>query len=183
MIIAKSRHTIPNIIRLTIMVCCGLIFMSSTKSQEINYRAQSLFIYKFTKYVYWPEENTQGDFLIGVFGNSPVYEELELMASIKKASNEQDILIQNISLTDSLGHYQIIYISSSKSRQIKTITQQVGNRPVLLVAEREGMALRGATISFLITDDGRLKFEVNMEKLEEQHLKISEEILKLGYKL
>lgn len=181
--IAKHRHTSPYIIRLILSIIIGLVFISTNKSQEINYRAQSLFIYKFTKYIYWPEEKTQGDFLIGVFGNSPIYDELELMASLKKAGNEQDILIQNVTVTDSLSEYHIIYIASSKSRQLKTITQQIGDRPVLMVAEREGMANRGATINFLITIEGRLKFEVNMTKLEGQRLKISEEILKLGYKL
>ena len=59
------------------------------KAQELDYRAQSLFIYKFTRYVYWPAERTEGSFRIGVMGDSPIVEELEIMASLKKAGNDQ----------------------------------------------------------------------------------------------
>jgi hypothetical protein len=183
MIVAANRHTILPIIHISLLVFIWFVFVSEIKSQEINYRAQSLYIYKFTKYIYWPEEKMQGDFLIGVFGSSPVFEELELMASLKKAGNEQDILVRDISVTDSLGDFHIVYISSSKSRQIKIIEDQIGKRPVLLVAEREGLASRGATISFLITEDGGLKFEVNVAKLEKQQMRISDELLKIGFKL
>jgi len=153
------------------------------KAQDLDYRAQSLYIYKFTKFIYWPENRSTGDFVVGVFGNSPIIEELRLMASIKKAAIDQNIVVKEVLAEDDLSLYHIIYVSSSKSRQIRTMAEQVGNLPVLIVAEREGMASKGATISFLVTDYDILKFEVNVGKLEEQNLSISEDLTKLGFKL
>jgi hypothetical protein len=152
-------------------------------AQEVDYRAQSLYIYKFTKFIYWPESRKTGDFVIGVYGNSPIIAELQLMASLKKAAEDQDIVVKEIPPEDDLSGYHIIYVPSSKSRQIAAIASQVGNLPVLIVSEREGMAGRGATISFLIDDYEILKFEVNVGRLKEQKLSISDELVKLGYKL
>lgn len=160
-----------------------IMFMSHAKGQDLNYRAQSLYIYKFTKFVYWPDEKKSGDFTIGVFGNSPILEELRMMASIKKAGNEQTITVKEVGAEEDLTQYHIIYITSSKSRQIRTLKELIGNLPVLLVAEREGMASKGATISFMVTDYDILKFEVNVQQLENQKMTISEDLIKLGFKL
>jgi hypothetical protein len=155
----------------------------SGNSQDLDYRAQSLYIYKFTKFIYWPEDRTTGDFNIGVFGNSPILEELKLMASLKKAAEDQPITVQEITAEDDLSAYHIVYVPASKSRQIRTLEEKIGDLPVLIVAEREGMASRGATISFFVTDVDILKFEVNVGRLEQQKMTISEDLVKLGFKL
>lgn len=162
-----------------IMLC----FSGNAKGQELDYRAQSLYLYKFTKFIYWPKEKSSGDFVIGVYGNSPILEELKLMASIKKAGNDQNIVVREVGDEEDLSGYHIIYVPSAKSRQLHALADQVGNKPVLIVAEREGMATKGATISFLIDNYEILKFEVNTGRLEEQKMTISEELIKLGYKI
>lgn len=160
-----------------------LVCLTDLKAQDLDYRAQSLYIYKFTKFIYWPAERSTGDFIIGVYGSSPILEELRLMASIKKAGTDRNIVVKEIKPEEDISGYHIIYVPSSKSRQLKALADQLGNKPVLIVAEREGMAARGATISFLIDNYEILKFEVNTARLKEQELDISDELIKLGYKL
>jgi hypothetical protein len=165
---------------LAVLVFCIILKMNA---QEIDYRTQSLFIYKFTRYITWPQDKANGDFRIGVFGNSPILHELDLMASLKKAANEADIVVKEISAEDDLSSYNIIYVPSSRSRQIGEIIELTKGKPVLIVAEREGMAGKGATISFLVMENEVLRFEINMSNMEEQHLQISDELLKLGFKV
>ena len=177
----KQYYLIINkLLMMTILIVVGSLTLFS---QDLDYRAQSLYIYKFTKYINWPEEKTKGDFIIGVYGNSPIFEELILMASLKKAGNEQTIEVKEVIQDEDLSIYHIVYIAASKSRQIKIISEQIGENSVLIVAEREGMANKGAHISFIISDYEILKFEVNITKLEFHKLSISEELVKLGYKL
>ena len=160
-----------------------LVFSGTTKGQDVDYRAQSLYVYKFTRYIFWPEEKLSGDFKIGVYGNSEIVDELNLMASLKKGPDGMNITVTEISEDDDLSQYHIIYVPSSKSRQIRELSEKLGDASVLLVAEREGLATKGATISFLVSDNMVLKFEINMSKLEKQDLEISEELLKLGYEI
>jgi hypothetical protein len=169
--------------RLLITGVLILLSFERSAAQELDYRAQSLYIYKFTKFIYWPQELTSGDFIIGVYGNSPILDELRLMASIKKAAKDQSIVVRELDAIENLAECHIVYVPSSKSRQMRALADEIGNRPILIVAEREGMATKGATISFLVDNYEILKFEVNIGRLEEQKLSISEELIKLGYKL
>jgi hypothetical protein len=171
------------VIKLFLIGVLFVLGILNGSGQQLDYRAQSLYIYKFTKFITWPEEKTKGDFIIGVYGNSPIMEELILMASIKKAAKDQNIVVKEITTEEDLMQYNIIYVASSKSRQIRSLADQIGNQPVLIVAEREGMAYKGATISFIITNYEILKFEVDVDQLENQQMTISEDLIKLGFKL
>lgn len=175
------RKLLPLLVLL--LVAYYSITCNSAMAQDLDYRAQSLYIYKFTRYISWPEDKNQSDFKIGVYGNSPVIKELQLMASIKKAGNDQNILVEEVSLDSDLTDYNIIYVASSRSRQIRDIDEKIGTAPTLIVAERQGLANKGASINFLITESELLKFEVNLRKLESQNLIIDRDFLKLGYTL
>jgi hypothetical protein len=149
--------------------------------QDIDYKAQSLFIYKFTKYITWPQAYTRNDFVIGVYGNSPIYNELEVMASLKKAAEGQRIVIKKINSVDEIDNMHILYVASSKSRELKSILEKTGKKPTLVVTERDGLAKKGASINFLTTENNTLKFEVNRAELQSRSLSISEELLKIGF--
>lgn len=156
-------------------------FAGKSFSQSINYRSQSLFIYKFTKYIYWPENKTSSNFVIGVYGNSPIFNELTTMASIKKAGKGQKIEVKKIRSPHEIKDMHLVYITSSKSREVKQVAEQVKGKPVLVVAERGGLAKKGASINFMIMENNMLRFEINMNELKKHNLDIDDELLKLGY--
>jgi hypothetical protein len=69
----------------------------SLAAQGISYRAQSLYLYKFTRYVTWPQPVMEKDTLsIGVYGRSPIESELRLMASLKRAAGNRPIAIRPV---------------------------------------------------------------------------------------
>jgi hypothetical protein len=150
-------------------------------AQDIDYKSQSLFIYKFTKYITWPAAYLHNDFVIGVYGNSPIYDELEVMASLKKAAEGKRIVIKRINSVEEIENMHIIYVASSKSRELKSILEKIGKKPTLVVAERDGLAKKGASINFLIMENNTLKFEVNQTELQSRGLSISQELLKVGF--
>lgn len=159
-----------------------LVFMPlDSYAQEINYKSQSLYIYKFISYVEWPTDTLADEFQIGIYGNSPILYELEIMASIKKAPNGQNIIVKNINSIDEVDGLDILYIASSKSREMRAINEKIKDSPTLTVAERDGMAKKGAIISFIILENDILKFEINKTLLENNELKIAPDLLKLGY--
>jgi len=165
------------------LLCWLPLFLCPTKTiaQEINYKSQSLYIYKFISYIEWPEDAVAEEFRVGIYGNSPIFSELEIMASIKKAPNGQSIIVQYINSIDEVEGLDLLYIASSKSREMRTINERIINTPTLTVAERDGMARKGAIISFIILDNDILKFEINKTLLEKNELKIAPDLLKLGY--
>lgn len=152
--------------------------------QSVNYKSQSLYLYLFSKNIFWPATCNNKDFVIGVYGNSPIYNDLQTMASIKKAGNGQKIVIKKFETLDEISDdIMIVYITSAKSRDLTKIVEKIGKRPTLIVAERDGLAKKGAGINFIVMENNSLKFEVNEQKILNQNLKISPDLLAQGYKV
>ncbi len=140
-------------------------------------------MYIFSKNIYWPNDNLKEKFVIGVYGNSPIFEELEIMASIKKAANGKKIIIKQFFSFNEIKNVDILYISSSKSRDLKKILNILKKKPILIVAERDGLAKKGASINFIIMEDDTLKFEVNRSVMKKLKLEISDGLLKHGFEV
>ncbi len=159
------------------MLVLLLAFSSRSYAQETNYKSYSLFLYNFIKYIEWPADNS--DFVIGVMGESPIIKELELLAKTKKAKG-RPIIIKKITTADEAAACQMVYIPPGKSSMLKVIAEKTKGKPVLLVGEREGLAKKGAGMSFVTLDDDTLKFEFNQTVLDQNHLKIPSVLSKLG---
>jgi hypothetical protein len=158
----------------------NISFAERCKAQEVNYKSYSIYVYNFIKYIEWPSSSkSSGTFSIGVIGDSPVYKELQQLAASKKA-NGQTILVKKFASIEEADYCEILYISSSKSNLLKKALEKTANLPTLVVAEREGLARRGAGINFVTLDDDVLKFEVNKKVIEDHSLKIPKILLTLG---
>ena len=164
------------------LIAIALLFNTKQLSaQEVNYKAYSLFVYNFMKYIEWPEEETSnGSFTVGVWGDSPVIKELQLMAQTKKIKGKA-IIVKILSSIDDIGSCQVVYISSSKSNTLKTISEKIKGKSILLIGEREGLATKGAALSFVTQDDDILKFDINKAVIKNHNLKIATTLIALGF--
>jgi hypothetical protein len=147
------------------------------QAQDVDYKAYSLFVYNFMKYIEWPD--LQGDFVVGVMGDSPVLKELETLARTKKAKGH-NIVIKKIATPEEAANCQLVYVCESKSSLVKTLNEKLRGKSVLVVGEREGLAKKGAALSFITLDDDVLKFEINKTVIEQNKLKIPTVLSNLG---
>lgn len=175
----KRCSNITFLIRIFILCVAFGCFSNRAYSQEINYKAYSVYVYNFIKYIEWPEESKKGDFVIAVIGNSPITTELKTLAASKKA-NGQTIVIKQYASIAEVDHCHILYLSSGKSSSLKEVMEKTKNMSALLVAEREGLAKKGAGINFVTLEDDTLKFEVNKKAIEAHNLKIPKVLVSLG---
>ena len=148
-------------------------------AQDVDYKAYTLFVYNFMKYVEWPEAQSKGDFVVGVFGDSPILKELQTLAAGKKLKG-RNIIIKTISKPEDAAVCQLLYVASSKSSTIKQLKDLMKDKPVLIVGEREGLAKKGAELSFVTLEDDELKFDINKKEIELHQLKIASSLLQLG---
>ena len=158
-----------------------ILFAGKTEQafcQDVDYKAYTLFLYNFMKYIEWPQDQT-GDFVIGVVGDSPIKKDLQTLAETKKAKGRK-IVIKIINIPDDAVSCNMIFIPSAKSTQLKPIAEKVKGKAVLIVAEREGLAKKGAAISFAVNDDDALQFDFNKSVLDSQSLKIANLLMQLG---
>jgi hypothetical protein len=164
------------------LISIVLFFMSiqlSLYAQEEKYIG--LFVYNFTKYFDWPESTKSGDFLIQVLGHKSVYDELVRLTAGKKVGN-QTIVLQNINSVQEVSKSQIIFIGHWQSRFLPEILTKLGNYPIMVVTEMEGMLDNGSGINFIIRD-GTIKFEMKMANLSSRQLKTDPRIRELAFRV
>ena len=139
---------------------------------------KSLFIYNFTKNIEWPSGYNAGDFVITVFGNSPIVGELEKIAKLKKVGN-QTIVVKQANDVAGIEKCHMLYIVPSKSSQLQTILNMCSSHPVVVIGDKEGMAKEGAGLNF-IKVDGKQKFEINKGAIQKNGLKVNSYLTQLG---
>lgn len=159
------------ILLLALTTALGMI-SAGTKAQSVNYKVHALFLYKFTQYIEWPAAN--GNYVVGVVGNSPILEELEHIAATKK-----NFTVKKLSPGSDMSGCQLIFVSEGSSAHLSSVSAKVSGKPVLVISETGSGAKKGAGINFIMVDD-KMKFELNKSMVERQGLKVSGDLVTLS---
>ena len=138
----------------------------------------SLYMYSFTRFVQWPEEESKGDFEITVLGESPILAELKKMAELKKAGT-RPIKVTKISSLAEYKKSHILYLSSDWSAKFSEVAAKIGEDPVLLVTDQASATNRGC-VNFVNNKEGKLAFELNQAAIGKHKLKVSAELSRLA---
>jgi hypothetical protein len=162
-----------NLLFMLLMSC--LIWYDASAQNE---KFKALFMYNFTKYIEWPASQRQGDFVIGVLGSSGLTKELETIAGRQKVGT-QNIVVKTFASVDAIENCQILYLPSNKSSQIGQVVSKLAGKSVLIISDKDGLALQGAGINY-ISDGDKLKYEVNKGTIEKKGLTVSNSLLSLG---
>src|SRR5262249_22257178 len=135
----KTTTQLPKLLLLFSLVLLGL-----NANAQVNYKIHSLFVYKFTQYIEWPSKN--GDFIIGVVGNSPITSELEAIAASKKVDT-RNIVVKKLSASSDLSTCHMVFVSEGQSSSLAAISAKLQGKPTLIVSETGGGAKKGAGIN------------------------------------
>jgi hypothetical protein len=178
--IATIIHTAsPSKLLITLALATLINHHAYSQSQnEIDYAIHANIVYRFTKYIDWPDYKKSGDFIIGIVGDSPLYEQLKNFITNKKVGN-QKIVIRKFPSSLSTYDCHILFITEEKSNSLKKIAENTKGTSTLLVSESNGLARKGSCINFIVIED-HLKLEINKTNIEERDLNIATELLSLG---
>jgi hypothetical protein len=140
------------------------------EGQVEKYKA--VFTLNFIRYIGWPDEARQGDFVIGVLGDSGIARRIQEQSAGKKFGF-QDVVVKEFNSADEVVDCQVLYVSSRArfSRIADQINQKLGNAS-LIITEEEGATDYGAMINFVIRDEV-LKFEIHKGNAAQKGLQIS----------
>ncbi len=141
-------------------------------------KVQASFVYNFTKYVEWPASTKSGNFIIGIYGNSAIYDELIKVAESKKAGS-QPIVVKKIGNAGEITDQHMLFVAANKSREVGEIVTKVGSKPTLIITESANNIDKGVAINFVVVDN-KQRFELKRESLTERGLKISSELEKFA---
>lgn len=150
-----------------------------TNAIDTNAKIKAVFIYNFTKYIEWPAPYKEGEFTIGVVGETSLYSELIKMTETKKVAN-QTLEVKKFGSLADVSKCHILYVCKDKSSQLTEILKKIKNNSTLIVTEETGLADKGAGINFIIKEN-RQKFELNKGNVEKYKLKVSSNLEALAF--
>jgi hypothetical protein len=161
----------------------GILALSLTtyaQEQDKIPKYKSIFTLSFMRYVGWPEETRQGDFVIGVVKDKQVAEWLRNLSKGKKFGF-QNVIIKEFKSPNDITDCQVLFISQyiNLPKYASTIVDKVGGKNTLIVTERNGSTKYGAMINFVLKD-GQLKFEIHKANASKFGLQISSKLSEMA---
>lgn len=166
----------------TLFAIILILAISVTNSSATNpgnsdrpmYEVHSMMVYNFMKYIYWPPTSSTGDFVIGVVGDTDVFETLTNWYGTKSKGN-QKIIIKQFSNASEVTDCHVLYIGKSKSSSFGEIKNKLSGKSTLVITDKLGLGKKGSVINFK-TVDNKLKFELNQSAVEGANLKVSSQL-------
>ena len=153
-------------------------WMPARAQTNPNYPVKANIVYYFTKYINWPEDKASDEFVIGVIGSPPMYDELVRNIGEKTVAG-RPLTIKKFPPNATAFNCQILFIGEGSGNKLRSIAAATAGQPVLLVAESEGLERKGACINLVIVDE-HLKMEINKTNINNRNLGIAPELLELG---
>lgn len=157
--------------------------MSFTVERQTNaseYKIQTLLIYNFTKYVKW-SESTGNDFVIVVYGNSPIVPFLNQLKAAKQVNGKQ-IVVKTMNPGDKIPPCELLYIDESYTKQAENQFSKGSLSNVLVVTNVQPIPMRLSCINLKEIDD-TYKFEINNTITSINNLEISSALMNLAIKV
>ena len=165
---------------LFILIGCLLSFFAfpqTTPKVDTKKSAQlkAVYIYKFTNYVTWPNEDKMKEFVICVMSSEALHNQLKGIENIAKFRNKIPInIVYCRSVSDIRANCQMLVIDGSRNDNLWSMYAKIRGKGVLMVAEKL-VDFKKSMISFVETD-GRIKYIINKPKMEESNLIIKEQL-------
>ncbi len=136
---------------------------------------KSVFTLNFIRYIGWPDDAKQGDFVIGVLKSDKIADWLEKQSTGKKFGY-QNVVIKKFNSVDEVTDCQVLYVSSfiNFTKHSETLLGKIG-KSSLLITEAEGATKHGSVINFVVRENN-LKFEIHDSNAQTLGLSISSKL-------
>jgi len=158
-----------------------VVIASANSPAYTEYEVKAAFLYKFTKFVEWPEEAFSGPdapLTIGVLGEDPFGYALEEAVRGKTVSNRRIEVQRTRSATES-QRCQMVFISASEEPKLGATLGALKGSSILTIGDVGRFAERGGMIG-LLKDGNKIRFQINIDAAEDAGLKISSQLLNLA---
>ncbi len=143
-----------------------------------EYELKAVFIHHLTRYLQWPEPAPSGHFEIAVLGDSAIVPPLQAIAA-KETIHARPIAVRAVADLESLGQPEVLFIARPAAGHLPRVLKKTRGRPILTVAEEEGLAARGVAVNFVLRGES-VRFEVNEAALRESAIAPGSQLLKLA---
>ena len=131
----------------------------------------SMMVFNFVKFIQWPPDETKKEFIIGVMGNSEIYNTLSAWYGGKPKGNKMYV-IKKFTNASEVTDCQVLFIEGNKSNEFEVAKSKLMGKETLLITDHKGLGAKGSCINFKLEDE-KLRFELNQRAIEGSKLKVA----------
>ena len=159
---------------------CVFASSAAAVSAELDeYQAKAAFLYKFTKFVEWPEgafKAPADSVAICVLGETPFEQSVDATVRNKQVDGRA-FAVRQVSDAKQVAGCHLLFVASHGVKRFRTLRAELTAVPgLLVVGESEGFAAEGGVINFKLSG-GRLRIEINVAAARHAGLVINSRLL------
>lgn len=158
------------------------VFALSLYGQQkpTDYQVKAIYLYNFGKFVQWPAgvSDKDTDFTVCILGQDPFGAALDA-ALAGAAIGGKPVTAKRISSLDVSAHCRILFLGSTEANRLRKIMEALDKEAVLTVSDIPEFSRHGGMIEF-VTEESRVRFEVNLDAAQQAGLTLSSELLKVA---
>jgi hypothetical protein len=156
---------------------------TSSAAQEVHPtepQVKAAYLYNFGKFVGWQADRAAiaDSFQICVLGKDPFGAVLDATVSGESIGGRK-ITIERPSGIEQAAGCSVLFVSLSEESRLTPVLAAAQRMNLLTVSDIPHFAERGGIIG-LVTQQGKIRFEVNRSAAERSHLLLSSELLKVA---
>lgn len=159
----------------------GVVATISLPAQIDEAHVKAAFLYNFAKFVEWPAhtfKSPKDPITICVFDQSSFANALEDVVAGKTVEGRPLVVRRILEITPKCN-CQILFVGSSERKRFRALAASMKDAPILVVGEAEGFATIVGIINLKL-ENGKIRFEINLEAAERSQLRISSKLLSLA---
>ena len=164
--------------RISFLLLLGLLTLPVPGQQSMF---KALFMFNFAKYIEWPNQESQKEFIIAVYGENEIIPELEKLAAARKINNKP-IVIKTVKSPSEAPEAHLFYLPTNSSNKIDEVISFYKEKPTLIVTDKANLINKGAGINY-ITKGGKMKFEVKKSNITSHNLNVDPKLIALGIEI
>ena len=171
-----GRTTIVGVLLLFTAMLGSINAQSTT-----DIRVKAAFVYNFAKFIEWPgftNSASNTPIKIAIVGEDPIKSELESVVRGKSIDAHPIEILKFQSLTE-IQPCHLLFISNSERANLPQILKLIRNTVVVTVSDMPDFLDQGGQIAFL-SQENKIRFEVNIAETERVGVKLSSNLLKLA---
>ncbi len=176
-VIDKQKYSYA--IKLSLIVLVSLLLPKTLINSDIEYEVKASFFHHFSKSITWPNIANSNNFVIGVLGDSEIFEISQKIYKNSKILNK-NVIFEKFTNLDKCGNCNILFISKDFSGDIEKVVTICQKNSVLSMGESKGLGEQGIMINFYFTYEGTTAFEINPKSIMQAKLDFDLHLLNLG---
>ena len=165
-----------NALRIMLMLLAMLPMAGKVQAEEppLEYEVKAAFIYNFAKFVEWPAESSE--ITLCILGKNP----FGATANELNGKSFDNRKFKVMTVSSLAPQCNIVFISASERGHLGWILDSIQKQGILTIGDAPEFAHRGVMINFYLDENGRVRFEINLESANRAGLKISSKLIQLG---